>query len=62
MIYTRSDGAGGFESQRNITRSETSLDGGGSVAADDMGNVYVAWHAGHDGEPLRPLFCGRGTG
>lgn len=56
MIYTRSDGAGGFESQRNITRSETSLDGGGSVAADDMGNVYVAWHAGHDGEPLRRLF------
>ncbi len=48
MIYTRSDGAGGFESQRNITRSESSLDGGGSVAADDMGNVYVAWHAGHD--------------
>ena len=56
MFYTRSDGAGGFESQRNITRSETSLDGGGSVAADDIGNVYVAWHAGHDGEPLRRLF------
>ncbi len=56
MFYTRSRAGGGFEPQRNVTRHETALDGGGSVAADDTGNVFVAWHAGHDGEPLRRLF------
>jgi hypothetical protein len=46
MLYTRSteDGSG-FEPQRNVVQSKTGLDGGGSVAADGQGHVYVAWHA-----------------
>jgi hypothetical protein len=43
MLYTRlSDAA--FEPQRNLMQHSFGLDGGGSVAADGTGNVYVAWH------------------
>jgi hypothetical protein len=46
MLYTRfNDPATAFEPQRNIIQSAAGLDGGGSVAADQSGNVYVAWHA-----------------
>lgn len=46
MLYTRSiDGGRSFEPQRNVMLRTSSLDGGGSVAADANGNVYVAWHA-----------------
>jgi hypothetical protein len=46
MLYTRLDDAGaGFEPQRNLIQSASGLDGGGSVAADNNGNVYVVWHA-----------------
>jgi hypothetical protein len=46
MLYTRMNDAGtAFEPQRNVIRSAFGLDGGGSVAADGNGNVYVAWHA-----------------
>ncbi len=46
MLYARMNDAGtGFERQRNLITSHTGLDGGGSVAADLNGNVYVAWHA-----------------
>jgi hypothetical protein len=46
MLYTRLNDAGTeFEPQRNVIQSAFGLDGGGSVAADDAGNVYVAWHA-----------------
>lgn len=49
MFYTHLDSAGtGFVRQRNVIQSAYGLDGGGSVAADTLGNVYVAWHAGHD--------------
>src|SRR6266581_4116624 len=42
MLYARLNDAGdGFEPQRNLITSATGLDGGGSVAADDAGNVYV---------------------
>ena len=47
MLYTRSNDAGdGFEPQRNLCQYAYGLDGGGSVAADEQGNVYVTWHAG----------------
>lgn len=47
MLYTRlKDDGSGFEPQRNLMHFTYALDGGGSVAADDSGNVYVAWHAG----------------
>jgi hypothetical protein len=46
MLYTRLDDSGErFEPQRNLTTSTMNLDGGGSVAADGDGNVYVVWHA-----------------
>lgn len=46
MLYTRLDDAGNaFERERNVIQAAFGLDGGGSVAADDQGNVYVSWHA-----------------
>ena len=46
MQYTRLNDAGdAFEPQRNVIQRRPGLDGGGSVAADGEGNVYVAWHA-----------------
>jgi hypothetical protein len=46
MIYARLKDAGtAFEPERNVIQSAYGLDGGGSVAADEAGNVYVAWHA-----------------
>ena len=46
MLYSRLNDAGdGFEPQRNVIQNYPGLDGGGSVAADEEGNVYVAWHA-----------------
>lgn len=46
MLYSRSpDGGDHFEPQRNLIEQHPGLDGGGSVAADAKGNVYVAWHA-----------------
>jgi hypothetical protein len=51
MLYTRlSDEGTAFEPQRNVIQSAIGLDGGGSVAADEAGNVYVAWHAPSPGE------------
>jgi len=45
MLYTRLNEAGNaFEPQRNLMRPSFGLDGGGSIAADRSGNVYVAWH------------------
>lgn len=46
MLYARiNDGGTAFEEQRNLMRVSEVLDGGGTVAADRAGNVYVAWHA-----------------
>jgi hypothetical protein len=46
MLYSRLNDAGtAFEPQRNLIHEHIGLDGGGSVAADGDGNVYVAWHA-----------------
>ncbi|MBO0720735.1 MAG: exo-alpha-sialidase [Blastocatellia bacterium] len=62
MLYTRmNDGA--FEPQRNLMQISHSLDGGGSLAADEAGNVYVAWHgAGAEkGEQHRRVWLARST-
>ncbi len=63
MLYARiSDAGDGFEPQRNIVRRHTGLDGGGSIAADGEGNVYVAWHAppaGTEGEESRQVWVAR---
>lgn len=51
MLYTRLNDAGdAFEPQRNVIRRRPGLDGGGSIAADAEGNVYVAWHSPKDSE------------
>jgi hypothetical protein len=47
MLYSRlAESGDGFEPQRNLMTSTIHLDGGGSVAADAKGHVYVVWH-GH---------------
>ena len=65
MLYTRLNHKGtAFEPQRNVIRAAKGLDGGGSVAADDSGNVYVAWHApepGEKGEANRRVWLARST-
>ena len=51
MLYTRLNDAGErFEPQRNLIHHAHGLDGGGSVAADAEGNVYVVWHANPDAD------------
>jgi hypothetical protein len=46
MLYSRLDEQGkSFEPQRNLIHDRPGLDGGGSIAADSAGSVYVAWHA-----------------
>jgi hypothetical protein len=64
MLYTRMNDAGSaFEEQRNLMQGTSVLDGGGTVAADDAGNVYVAWHAlktgGKRGEENRQVWVAR---
>ena len=46
QAYSRLNDAGtAFEPQRNLITWANGLDGGGSIAADKTGNVYVTWHA-----------------
>ena len=65
MLYARLNDKGtAFEPQRNLMQVTGVLDGGGSVAADDAGNVYVAWHApelGKTGEGNRRVWVARST-
>jgi RNA polymerase sigma factor (sigma-70 family) len=65
MLYTRLDDKGtAFEPQRNVIHAAVGLDGGGSVGADEAGNVYVAWHApepGGKGEGNRRVWVARST-
>ncbi len=45
MLYSRlNDKHTAFEPERSVMRQTFGLDGGGTVAADSAGNVYVAWH------------------
>jgi hypothetical protein len=64
MFYTRLNDSGkAFEDQRDLMRASSILDGGGTVAADRSGNVYVAWHAlktgGERGENNRRVWVAR---
>jgi hypothetical protein len=66
MWYTRLNDAGtAFEPQRDLITSAGGLDGGGSVAADEQGNVYVTWHGSAPdsaaGEASRAVFVARST-
>lgn len=64
MLFTRLNGAGtAFEPQRNVMQYATGLDGGSSIAADGLGNVYVVWHANPEanGEANRKVYIARST-
>ena len=66
FLYTRSNSDGtAFEPQRNLTHASYGVDGGGSIAADDSGHVYAAWHAlaagGATGEDHRVVWVARST-
>ena len=65
MLYARMNGAGtAFEPERNVIQSAYGLDGGGAVAADTQGNVYVFWHApspGLTGEGNRRVWVASST-
>jgi hypothetical protein len=51
MFYARlNDDGTAFEPQRNVTHDGYNIDGGGAVAADRDGHVYVVWHANAPGE------------
>jgi hypothetical protein len=64
MLYTRSNAdRTAFEPERNMMQQTSQLDGGGTVAADSAGNVYVSWHGrspgAADGEMGRRLWVRR---
>ncbi len=63
MLFVRLNDAGtAFEPERNLIRRAYGIDGGGGVAADQQGRVYVLWHApipGHQGEDLRRVWMSR---
>lgn len=64
MFYARmNDARTGFEPQRNVMQFSGGLDGGGSIAADKSGAVYVAWHGKGDkeGEEHRRVWIARST-
>jgi len=65
MLYTRLNDAGtAFEPERNLIRIAYGLNGGGSVAADSEGDVYVFWHAplpGLQGEQSRRVWIAKST-
>jgi hypothetical protein len=66
MLYARMTDAGEtFEPQRNVIAEHAGLDGGGTVAADRDGNVYVVWHApakpGDHDEQGRVVWVARST-
>ncbi|MBV9038109.1 MAG: hypothetical protein JO182_26715 [Acidobacteriaceae bacterium] len=45
MLYSRlNDSHTAFEPERNLMTRTFGLDGGGALAADSAGHVYVAWH------------------
>jgi hypothetical protein len=63
--YTRLNDEGtAFEAQRNLMRQTYIPDGGGTIAADDAGNVYVIWHGqrkGVKGEDKRQVWVARSS-
>lgn len=66
MLYARMNvAATGFEPQRCVAAASTTLDGGGSIAADTEGRVFVGWHAappsGGSDEASRRFWVARST-
>lgn len=64
MLYAQwVPGTLGFTDQRNVLQAAVGLDGGGSIAADAEGRVYVAWHAmaGAKDDAGRAVFVARSS-
>lgn len=65
MLYTRLNDAGAaFEPERNLIQAAWGIDGGGAVAADSAGHVYVLWHApipAQKGEENRRVWLARSS-
>ncbi len=65
LLYARLDDDGrSFSAQRNMIGRTHELDGGGSVATDAEGRVFVIWHAspaGSKGEINRAVFLALST-
>jgi len=63
MLFARLNDAGTeFEPERNVIHAAYGLDGGGAIAADNAGDVYVFWHApapGTEGEANRRIWVAR---
>ena len=60
MLYARLNDAGeAFEPQRNVLQHAVPLDGGGTIAANSESRVYIAWHAGGEGEVDRRIWIAR---
>src|SRR5581483_3953873 len=64
FLYSRSDANGtAFEPQRDLTKRSYGIDGGGSIAANEAGRVFAAWHAlpvgGGNGEDQRRVWIAR---
>lgn len=63
MLYARLNDAGtGFEAERNVIQKAYGLDGGGTLAADREGNVFIFWHAptpGLKGEENRRVWMAK---
>jgi len=64
MLYTRlrADGKS-FEPQRNLITWAGGIDGGGALAADSRGDVFVTWHAstGAKEDAERAVYLARST-
>lgn len=60
LLYSRlNDDGKGFTPQKNLMTATHQLDGGGSLAADAEGRVFVFWHAapvGSSGETNRGVY------
>ncbi|MBM3848467.1 MAG: hypothetical protein FJ405_19560, partial [Verrucomicrobia bacterium] len=65
LLYARLQEDGrGFSEQIDLSGKTHELDGGGSIAADGEGRVFVAWHAsrpGSSGETNREVFLAVST-
>ncbi len=63
MLFSKLDPARtAFEPERNLIQSAYGIDGGGGIAADQQGRVYVFWHApmpGRQGEQFRRVWMAR---
>jgi hypothetical protein len=51
MLYARlNDASDAFEPQRNVLVNSWGLDGGGSIAADQEGKIWITWHGAAQGQ------------